>query len=101
MSLASILNVFMIIDKVAPMVLGFMKLVEESKEAGEIKKQTVTDMTKATINSMDEVTTGGAQKTWRAIEAPLTRPGGIIDLLATLFFGSRTAIPLDIDIENP
>lgn len=97
MSLSSILNVFMIIDKVVPMILGFMKVAEESQKAGEVKKQAVTDMTKSTVSSMDEITTGGAQETWRAIEKPLTKSGGIIDLLATLFFGSKTVIPLDTD----
>ena len=100
MSLSSILSVFSIFERVMPLVLGFMKIAEESKVAGEVKKDAVVNMTKVTVKSMPDVTTGGAKKTWEAIETPLTRSGGLIDLLAALFFGSKTAIPLE-DIENP
>ncbi|MBW2599562.1 MAG: hypothetical protein JRC60_05680 [Deltaproteobacteria bacterium] len=100
MSLSSVLSIFSIIEKVAPLVLGFMQIAETSKASGEIKKQTVTDMAKVTIESMSGITTGGARETWKQIETPITKPGGLIDLLAALFFGSRTSIPLD-DIENP
>lgn len=99
MSLSSILNVIGIVEKVMPLVLGFMQIAEESKKSGEIKKKAVTDMAKVTINSMDEMTTGGAQETWKQIEKPITKSGGLIDLLATLFFGSKTVISLD-DVDN-
>jgi len=91
-----ILKAVNIFNAITPLVLMFMQLVEGAKVSGEIKKETVKEMTKAAVPIITkDLSTGGAKETWEVIAEPLTRAGGLIDMLANLFFGSKSAVKVD------
>ena len=85
-----------IFNAITPLLLMFMKLIEGTKASGEVKKEAVVDMVKITVPVISkDLVTGGAKETWEIIEEPLTREGGLIDMLAAIFFGSKPAIKVD------
>ena len=92
MAWSNVFAVFEILMKVAPLVKGLMFMVEDSGAAGEVKKATVTEIAKAAVSTAKDVSTGGAKESWTELEKPLS---AMIDLFATMFFGSKETVEVD------
>lgn len=73
-------SVIPLIIKLIPLAEGLFK---DEPKSGEKKKELVTTVAKATIESLTSFSTGGQKETWEKLAAPIS---WIIDMACSLLF---------------